>query len=139
MVTEVDEWPLMIKTYSEAQVGLLATLGQQELSKDIIPERPIPEVVGRKDDNGKNRFDLIPWKALNEMVKVLTWGATHYGDRNWMLVKNPRARYFAALHRHLYKWIEGEIYDPQTSVHHLGHAGVNVLFLLALDLEGKCL
>lgn len=95
------------------------------------------DTIGKKDDARKNRFDLIPWKALNEMVKVLTWGATHYGDRNWMKVENPRARYFAALHRHLYQWVEGEKIDPGTGAHHLACAGVNILFLLTLDLDKK--
>ena len=42
---------------------------------------------GRKDDDGKLRYDLIPPLALEEVVRVLTFGAEKYGPNNWRAVK----------------------------------------------------
>lgn len=72
---------------------------------------------GKKDDEGKLRYDLIPPIPLQELARVYTIGAKKYGDYNW---QNGIAysRIIAALLRHLYKWILGEEYDPDGQ-HHL--------------------
>lgn len=90
--------------------------------------------VGRKDDQGKDRWDLVPWAAVTQVVKVLTFGANHYGDDNWRRVEGWRKRYFAAACRHLTRWVLGERTDPATGLHHLAHAACCVLFLLELDV-----
>ena len=94
-------------------------------------------LTGRKFDTGKDRWDLVPYAALREIVYVLTFGATKYGPENWKQVPEARNRYFAALQRHLYAWWTGQQTDPETGTNHLAHAGACLLFLLALDLEGK--
>ena len=38
--------------------------------------------AGRKDDDGKPRWDLLPFAEAEEVVKVLTYGARRYGDHN---------------------------------------------------------
>ncbi|HKE56465.1 MAG TPA: dATP/dGTP diphosphohydrolase domain-containing protein [Pyrinomonadaceae bacterium] len=38
---------------------------------------------GVKKDLGKLRWSLLPWDALEEVVKVLMFGASKYADRNW--------------------------------------------------------
>jgi hypothetical protein len=95
------------------------------------------ETPGNKADAGKDRWDLLPTNAVREVVKVLTFGAKKYAPENWRKVPDARARYYAATWRHLTAWYEGERSDQETGLHHLGHAGCCVLFLLALDLEGK--
>ena len=68
--------------------------------KDVVP------APGRKYDKGKNLYNLIPPHALDEVVKVLTFGAVKYNEpidqENWRLVSNPEQRYFAAAQRHLW-------------------------------------
>lgn len=96
--------------------------------------------TGRKDDQQKDRWDLLPDRPVREVVKVLTYGAAKYAPGNWKLVPDARDRYYAALQRHLHAWRVGEILDPETKCYHLAHAGCCVLFLLAFDLkdhEGK--
>lgn len=44
---------------------------------------------GNKFDNGKLRYDLLPFASIDEVVKVLTFGAEKYVDNNWQLVKGP--------------------------------------------------
>ena len=93
----------------------------------------LPE--GRKDDDGKARFDLLPPDALWEVVRVYTAGAGKYGDRNWE--KGIRyGRVFAAICRHAFSWWRGERADEETGIHHLAHAAWNCLALLAYELRG---
>lgn len=85
---------------------------------------------GVKYDNGKLRYDLIPAQALDDVVKVLTFGAAKYAPDNWRKVDDAESRYFAAAQRHLWAWQRGEQNDPETGVNHLAHAACCLLFLL---------
>ena len=88
---------------------------------------------GRKDDEEKQRWDLLPLNAVELVVAVLTFGARKYDDDNWRKVVNSRRRYFAAALRHLKSWRAGERFDDETGLPHLAHAACCVLFLLSLD------
>lgn len=88
------------------------------------------EATGRKDDQDKDRWDLLPWGPVRWVVKVLTVGAKKYADDNWQLVPNARRRYFAAALRHLTAWYEGEPNDPEDGLPHLAHAICCILFLM---------
>lgn len=100
------------------------------------PQDPPADMnAGRKDDSGKNRLDLLPPHALWQVGLALTFGAKEYGDNNWRKVENARARYTAALLRHITLWMMGERNDKDSGLHHLAHAGACVLFLL--DVEAK--
>ncbi len=90
---------------------------------------------GRKDDQGKHRWDLVQSRALNEYVRVLTYGANKYAPHNWRKVPDGRSRYFAALLRHVWAWWQGEKIDPESGCHHLGHAMCCITFLLEPELE----
>lgn len=92
--------------------------------------------LGRKFDAIKDRWDLLPWDAAAEIVKVLTFGARKYAPNNWKYVDQARDRYFAALQRHMSAWWGGERLDPETGLSHLAHAGCCLLFLLSLEKNG---
>jgi hypothetical protein len=90
------------------------------------------KTVGRKDDTGKVRADLLPANALMEVAKVLTFGAQKYGAENtWQNVTPFRARYTAALMRHLFARQRGELYDPESGLLHMAHLACCALFLLS--------
>ena len=91
---------------------------------------------GTKFDEGKTRWDLFPYDALEEVGKVLTYGATKYADRNWE--KGIRyGRCFGGLMRHARAWWMGEDLDPETGLSHLAHAICCALFLLSFTLRGQ--
>lgn len=92
---------------------------------------------GMKFDAGKPRWTLLPWKQVEQIVEILTFGAKKYADNNWQKVENSRARYFDAMQRHLIAWFEGEKTDPESGKSHLAHAGCNLLFLMWFDDQNK--
>lgn len=92
--------------------------------------------AGKKLDEGKLRYDLIPPEALHALVSVLTFGATKYEDRNWEKgIKYSRV--FAATMRHLWAWWRGETFDKETGFPHTWHALTNVAFLVTYHERRK--
>lgn len=88
---------------------------------------------GLKLDAGKPRWDLLPFRALDEVAKVLEFGARKYAPDNWRKVDGWRWRYLGAALRHLAAFGTGERLDRESGLHHLAHAACCVLFLLELD------
>lgn len=90
--------------------------------------------AGRKDDEGKLDWDLLPIEAMEEVIKVLMHGATKYGRENWKDVAQADKRYYNAAMRHLTAWRQGKLLDPETQFPHLAHAMCCMLFLLSFDM-----
>jgi hypothetical protein len=88
---------------------------------------------GLKHDGGKTRYDLVPFDALEQIAKVLTYGAAKYGPNNWRHVVNEpgQNRYLAAILRHVSAYARGEIVDQESGLPHLAHAACSCLFLLS--------
>ena len=84
---------------------------------------------GTKYDENKLRFDLIIPEFEEAMAKVLTHGAQKYGENNWQKVEGAKARYTAALQRHLNEYRKGCMYDPDSGCEHLAQIAVNAMFL----------
>jgi hypothetical protein len=90
---------------------------------------------GIKHDKKKIRWDLVPYDAVNEIAKILTFGAEKYSARNW---ENGMewSRAFGALQRHMTRWFHGQDKDKETQLTHLANAGCCLFFLLAWELRG---
>ena len=91
-------------------------------------------IAGRKFDGGKLEYGLLPPLALEETVKVLTFGAQKYERDNWQKVPDAKRRYFDALQRHVWSWKQGEQIDPESGIHHLAHAMCCLMFLYEHDI-----
>lgn len=115
------------------------------VKKESIKEPNAPAVVtsannlksteGIKYDQEKERYDLVPVLALEEVAKVLTAGAAKYGDDNWRHVPYSSRRYYSATMRHMQLARKGEPKDNETGLHHYAHAISNLMFLLEKELE----
>ena len=100
---------------------------------EVPKENPlIKKLEGRKDDQDKLRYDLIPVQPLEELVKVYTLGAKKYGDRNWEKGINF-SRIFAAMMRHAWAYWKGEKYDTKDGQHHLASVAWNAFALMEFD------
>ena len=109
------------------------------LSPQYNPEKVAfkPQVIpptGVKYDNGKPQWSLLPFRALTQVVEVLTYGAKKYAPDNWKKVPDARRRYIDAGFRHFTAYAAGETHDPETGKHHLAHAICCLLYLVAFDL-----
>jgi hypothetical protein len=94
----------------------------------------VKQEVGRKFDGGKLEYGLLPPLALEETVKVLTFGAQKYERDNWQKVPDSKRRYFDAMQRHAWAWKQGEQLDPESGIHHLAHAMCCLMFLYEHDI-----
>jgi len=101
---------------------------------DAIEASQIATTGGRKFDANKLEYGLVPPLALEEMVRVLTFGAQKYERDNWKKVPDSKRRYFDAMQRHLWAWKRGEQLDPESGIHHLAHAACCLFFLYEHDV-----
>lgn len=83
----------------------------------------------KRFNQGKNRLDLVPTALIEEVGKVLTFGANKYGDNNWrnsMIWSKP----LASAKRHLTAFENGIDFDEESGLLHLSHLACNIGFLL---------
>lgn len=87
---------------------------------------------GTKHDAGKEPLDLIPYESMQEIAKVLAFGAKKYAPFNW--TKGiAYSRLLAAAMRHMHAYNSGIDKDEETGISHLGHAGCCIMFLLWME------
>jgi len=91
--------------------------------------------TGEKKDEGKPRWELVPYDAVGGVVEILTLGAKKYAARNW---ENGIAygRVFGAIQRHLTAWWQGQDTDAESGKSHLDHAMCELMFLSAYEKRG---
>lgn len=102
------------------------------------PHGKNPNEPGAKLDAGKNRLGLVLFgfaRALQEVGRVGTYGATKYTDNGWIEVQDGERRYTDAMLRHLLREATGEEHDPDTGLLHASHAAWNALARLELALR----
>lgn len=87
-------------------------------------------MTGKKFDDGKLRYDLVPPAVLEQLATVLTFGAEKYGANNWQTVPDASNRYYAAMMRHVEADRGGEVFDKESGLPHLTHALACVAFML---------
>jgi len=88
-----------------------------------------PWVGGVKYDTGKPPLALIDRHAIEEIAKVLAFGAKKYEAHNWRK-GIAYSRLLDAALRHLYAFADGEDLDPESGLPHVAHAGCCIVLLL---------
>lgn len=89
--------------------------------------------AGQKHDQDKPRYDLIPANAVDELAKVLTFGAEKYAPNSWQNVEDGLNRYRAALLRHTFAIQRGETVDSESGLPHSAHAMCCAAFIVELE------
>lgn len=131
----------LVKTAVEPLESSQAMSVSPEVNKAVVEPVVASEQVseGRKYDSGKPMYNLLPADALEEVVKVLTYGSVKYNEpaheENWRKVQYPEQRYFAAMQRHVWATRKGEMNDPESGISHYAHAITSLLFLLQSQIE----
>jgi len=88
--------------------------------------------VGVKFDADKPDWSLLPLGAVEEVVKVMSFGAKKYTRGGWKELPNAEDRYLAAMFRHIKAHRSGEEFDDESGLPHLAHAATCLVFLLEL-------
>lgn len=93
-----------------------------------------PKTGGQKGVKSE-RYDLIPFEALDEVARVYAFGATKYDDHNWRK-GYPWSWSLGALGRHLSAIMRGEDRDPESGCLHAAHIAWHGLTLVVFVLLG---
>lgn len=97
-------------------------------STSQLQQYPQQQLQGSKLDLGKTRMDLLDPLWLEEVAKVMTFGATKYDAHDWR--KGIQfSRVLAALLRHVFAILKGQDRDAETGLLHSAHASANLMFL----------
>jgi len=94
--------------------------------------------IGKKYDEGKIDYNLMPVHALEGIVKVFTYGSMKYGPNNWQGVR-PKERYISAAYRHIEAIRKGEPIDTIESggsgLLHIDHAICSLIMYREITRE----
>ena len=85
-------------------------------------------VAGVKYDTDKTPYDLLDPVALEGLGNVLKFGAKKYASWNWAKGISY-SRLIAALLRHTFAILRGELIDPESGLPHIDHVGCCWMFL----------
>lgn len=84
-----------------------------------------------KFDAGKIQPRLLDPVFIEELAKVMTFGANKYSANSWQNVEKDR--YIDAMLRHMLQWQKGEIVDSESGLHHLAHMSINAMFIMWME------
>lgn len=103
------------------------TLPGNEPKRTMSREDIEKAITGLRFNQGKLRWELLPDKALEPMIRVLEYGAKKYTDNNWQKgLVLPEI--LACLQRHLVALKSGETHDEESGQPHIGHILCNAMF-----------
>jgi len=91
--------------------------------------------VGLKYDNDKLLMSLVEPEFIEDVAKVLTFGAKKYKPNSWQHVEDCERRYKDALLRHTMSYLKGELIDCESGLTHLSHMATNIMFLSYFEKE----
>lgn len=102
---------------------------------DKITLPPVPTEkdlsIALKFDQNKTDWAILPFGAIEEIIKVLKFGEGKYARGNFASNGGlSYTRLINALFRHIVSFARGEDNDPETGLSHIAHAGCCVVFLL---------
>lgn len=92
-------------------------------------------MTGNRFNEGKRKWGLLSWVGLEELVKVLEFGAKKYDSWNWSKGLSFTET-FECLQRHAVAWYNGEDKDPETGLSHMAHVLCNAMFLMHFIVTG---
>lgn len=90
------------------------------------------DTVNPKEGVAKLKLDttLIPSAGIMHEATAFMDGARKYGPYNWRTTQVSAMVYLRALDRHFRAYLDGQDYDPETGVHHLGYIRANCGIIL---------
>jgi len=90
---------------------------------------------GKKSDSGKPDYSLLTRPMVESMIAALMYGENKYSRGNFK-GGFTNTRLLAAAMRHIMAFNDGEDFDPESNVNHLGHAMAALAMCLDNRAEG---
>lgn len=87
-----------------------------------------------KDIKGKIKLRLVPRSSVEAIARARMFGVSKYGDEMSYL-KTESKEFLDASLRHIFKYLDGELYDEESGLCHLDHAITSLA--LAIDCIKK--
>lgn len=87
-------------------------------------------------NQGKRRWGLLDFTCLEELVKVLEFGANKYTPLNWKKGFNRQELLESAM-RHLVALFNGKEDDDETFLSHAAHIMCNMMFYIYCRINNK--
>lgn len=106
-------------------------VGSKETGEVCIVD---PKTGGMKGSKPE-RFDLIPWAAMEEVARVYHFGTTKGYDANNWRKGYAWSLSIAALFRHIVEFVLGKKTDAESKLHPLAHAAFHIFTLMTFDWE----
>jgi hypothetical protein len=120
------------KIFSSRDAGLgLLKLGANPTETRITD----PDTGGQKGQKIE-RYDFLPFDALDAVARVYAFGAKKYDDHNWAKGYSWSLS-LGALGRHFSAIMKGEDVDPESGELHAAHIAFHCFTLIAFKLRGK--
>ena len=91
---------------------------------------------GTKFDQGKPDLTMVSRTFVEQVAKVMMFGATKYGRDNYLEGMSV-LRLLAAAQRHIKAFEDGEDTDPESNLNHLAHAAANLNMIMNLERHSK--
>lgn len=118
------EFPTIEERYIDPEI-------LEDWRHQALPGTTVGPTFAVRDDADKRDWSLMPWEAVEEINKVLEFGAKKYSSQNWRNGSGfSWTRVLSSLMRHTFAWARGEDLDKESGLSHLAHMGCNVLFLI---------
>lgn len=112
----------------------IASIEEDELNPDRNDEEE--QKFADRFNAGKLQWSMVDFKSLEDMVRVLEFGAKKYSRNNWKKGLKTTEIVDSML-RHIYAYLDGEDVDPESGINHTGHIMCNAMFLSHMHLFRK--
>lgn len=109
---------LLVMPSSEGIKHDFDKLCYDKLNPKFIAE--LAKLVTENDYATAMPWALIPVEPLMSLGRRFEFGANKYGANNWRNLDNLKQRYFRALLRHVYQYLEGKHIDEDGLTHTSG-------------------
>lgn len=105
------------------------------MSDQVVALKGSPAVQSASK-KGKLRWSLLPTSAVEEVVRVLEFGAQKHSLNGWREDGGMSwTEFLDALERHLHDFKRGKDFDDETKLVQMAHIACNALFLAEYQLK----
>jgi len=110
--------PLIFASICYIHLLDLALIDEAEETANLLARR---KEIYELEIPDASAFYLMPHRVLNYLGDIYLYGCKKYDENNWR--KGMKwGKIFGAFCRHSGQWFDGESYDKESGMHHLGHA-----------------